>query len=253
MSVTSNGTLSRGGRPLKRLAESPRGKPLDVSDLRELGISSALAGYYVSAGWLRRLGRGIFARPGDELTLEGCLGVLARHIPGLHVGGKTALAWHGVVHNVAAVEVLVLWGDESTKLPNWFTQRFPNVRYVCRKLFDHELPLGFGIGEAPRVQSIFPTSSPERALLELLSGVGMEEGVEEARNIMEGLRNVRSDALGTLLRHCWRSKVVRLAMLWSRELGLAWAGHVPELAGGEWSHLYPDGTRLRLKLPPLKP
>jgi hypothetical protein len=38
-------------------------------DLAKLGISADLAVHYVGAGWLERLERGVFRRPG-ELTLS---------------------------------------------------------------------------------------------------------------------------------------------------------------------------------------
>ncbi len=75
---------------------TPRGAPVDLSTLSGLGISSALAHYYLSSGWLERLGRGVFALPNDTLELAPSINFLAKSIPGLHVGAKTALAWRGV-------------------------------------------------------------------------------------------------------------------------------------------------------------
>ena len=102
-----------------------RGKPLDTEDLAGLGIYPELAYRYVKSGWLERLGRGVFMFAGDQMQLDPCLEFLGRRTPGLHVGGKTALAWMGLRHNVAFRETLCLWGPRQTKLPPWFTQRFP--------------------------------------------------------------------------------------------------------------------------------
>jgi len=41
---------------------------------------------------------------------------------------------------------------------------------------------------------------PELGLLEMLSDVGVRQGVEEARNIMEGVRSLRPKVLATLLK-----------------------------------------------------
>ena len=94
-------------------------------------------------------------------------------------------------------------------------------------------------------------SVPERAILELLAEVGAEQGLEESRNIMEGLRSVRVDVLGTLLKHCPRVKVVRLCLSLAEELNLHWAAEVRKLVGsrgrGRWSTKLPDGTSLILK------
>ncbi|MCK5956849.1 AbiEi antitoxin N-terminal domain-containing protein, partial [Klebsiella pneumoniae] len=71
----------------------PRGAPLDTATLAGLGISAALAHEYVKAGWLEKLGRGVFMFAGDELQHNETLAFLEPRIPGLHVAAKTALAW----------------------------------------------------------------------------------------------------------------------------------------------------------------
>src|SRR5580658_7807804 len=101
----------------------PRGTPFDTQALAKLGISPALAHHYLTTGWLVRLGRGVFMFRNDNLQRDPCLKFLAQRIAGLHVGGKTALAWRGVRHNLATKEPLWLWGDSPTKLPLWFTGR----------------------------------------------------------------------------------------------------------------------------------
>jgi hypothetical protein len=224
---------------------------VDTARLRDLGISPALASHYVRAGWLTRLGRGMFMFPNDELAVAPTLAVLARHVPGLHVGGKTALAWRGIRHNVATREKLILWGQDSRPLPAWLTQRFAS-RYVARKLFDGALATDFGVQPLPETPHGPLVSVPERALLEMLSDVGTpHQGLEEARNIMEGVRTPRLDVLGTLLKHCTRIKVVRLCVQWAEESSLEWAAEARRLAGprgrGRWLTRLPDGTTLVLK------
>lgn len=244
--------LTNPNSPIKKLAGLPRGEPLDTALLRQVGISPALASHYVRAGWLTRLGRGVFMFPNDELAVNSTLVFLARHVPGLHVGGKTALAWRGIRHNVVGSrERLTLWGRDPRPLPGWFGQRFPS-RYVARKLFDAQLGADFGLQPLPESQNGPLVSVPERAILELLSEVGTpQQGLEEARNIMEGLRSPRLDVLGTLLQHCPRVKVVRLCIQWAEELSLEWAAEARRLAGprgrGRWLTRLPDGKTLVLK------
>lgn len=236
--------------PIKALAALPRGAPLDVAILKKVGVSSALASHYVRSGWLTRLGRGVFMFPTDVLQVGASIKFLARRLPGLHVGGKTALAWRGVRHNVGPRERLCLWGNVPGSLPPWFTKRFP-ARYVARKLFGPKLPSTFGLQPLPETPDGPVVSVPERALLELLSDVGVSQGLEEARNIMEGVRSPRLDVLGTLLKHCPRVKVVRLCVQWAEELKLDWAADARKLAGprgrGRWSSRLPDGSTLILK------
>jgi hypothetical protein len=77
------------------------GTPLTSEDLAARSISADLAVHYVRAGWLRRLARGVYCRPGDTLQLHPCLILLQRAVDGLHVGGKSALDWHGGRHYVS--------------------------------------------------------------------------------------------------------------------------------------------------------
>lgn len=188
--------------------------------------------------------------PQDVLQSGPSIKVLERHLPGLHVGGKTALAWRGIRHNVGPRERLELWGNLPGRLPAWFKQRFPG-RYVARKLFDASLAPGFGLQPLPETPNGPLVSVPERALLELLNEVGARQGIEEAKNIMEGVRSPRLDVLGTLLQHCPRVKVVRLCAQWAEELNLEWAAKARQLAGprgqGRWLSRMPDGTTLILK------
>ncbi len=243
-------TSSTPKNPIKALASVPRGAPLDVADLQSLGVSASLATYYVRAGWLARLGRGVFMFPGDQLNAAVSVRFLARRLPGLHVGGKAALAWRGVRHNVGPGERLLLWGEKVAALPPWFIERFPS-RYVSRHIFSSSLPSSFGLHPLPEALTGPDVSVPERAILELLAEVGAEQGLEESRNIMEGLRSVRVDVLGTLLKHCPRVKVVRLCLSLADELNLHWAAEVRKLVGsrgrGRWSTKLPDGTSLILK------
>jgi hypothetical protein len=93
-------------------------------------------------------------------------------------------------------------------------------------------------------------SVPERALLEMLTEVGVKQGVEEARNIMESVRALRLEVLTTLLEHCPRVKVQRLCVQWAEELNLNWATLARKsckLGTGRWSTKLKDGTILTLK------
>lgn len=229
----------------------PRGTPFDHQDLTKLGISSALAHHYAKSGWLVRLGRGVFMFPNDTLRQEDCLKFLARRVPGFHAGGKTALGWRGIRHNLPAREPLSLWGDRKARLPAWFQKLFP-ARYTARNPFFATLPKNFGLQPLPETPDGGLVSVPERALLEMLSEVGVHQGIEEARNIMEGARALRPEVLTTLLNHCRRVKVVRLCVGWAEELNLPWApaikkAHKKRSGKSRWTSRLKDGTILVLK------
>lgn len=237
----------------RALASLPRGAPLSIRSLQDRGLSAKQVGRLAESGWLRRLGRGVYLLPGDELNRDASLAWLVTQVPGLHVAGKTALGWRGVRHNLGLKERLVLWGDVPTTLPTWFIDTFP-AAYQATHLFDSTLPAAAGLASLPGGRSDLPVSAPERAVLELLSDIGKSQGLEEARHLVEGARSLRMDVLDTLLTHLKRIKVARLAHSLADELGLPWADlarrHSERLGGGpRWVSATKTGERLNLKRP----
>ena len=236
------------------LAQLPRGGPLGLEILAAHGITAKRASALVRSGWLLRLGRGAYGLPGDTLQRDVCLAFLAQQVPGLHVAGKTALAWRGVRHNLAFRETVVLWGDQATRLPRWL-DGVVQVRYRVAHIFDTELPAGLGLAPLAGGHPHLPVSAPERALLELLSETGSFEGLEEVRQLVESTRNLRPPLLDELLGHLTRIKVARLAARLAGELELPWADlaqrHSRRLGGGRrWVAVGRTGERLDLAATP---
>lgn len=221
------------------------GTPLTSEDLAALGVSADLAVHYARAGWLSRLARGVFRRPNDTLDLHACLLLMQRSIEGLHVGGKSALDWYGVRQYLSQQSVLNLYGWTTARLPNWFTERFP-AEYHRKRLFDeppndplHAGPFGKRDG-APRV------SVPERALLEMLSEVGVRQPLQEARELAESTYSLRADVLSDLLQRCTSVKTVRLCLQLGCELTLPWVAkldvtQLPTGSGRAWVSRSSDG------------
>lgn len=214
------------------------GAPVTSEDLTALRISADLAVHYVRAGWLTRLARGVFVRPDTPLDLYASLRVLERRVDGLHVGGKSALDWHGTRHNVAHQPELQLYGWVTGSLPSWFLTRFPS-RYSRLRLFD-ETPDRLLRVSRFRKQADAPlVSDPERAALELLSHVGVRQTLQEARDILEGTPSLRAAVLEELLTRCKQVKTVRLCLTLGRELKLPWASkldptRLPTGSGQRW-------------------
>jgi len=243
--------LSKKQNLLQRLQNSiPRESPFDTYTLKGLGISSALANYYVRSGWIIRLGRGMFSFPNVILDKYFSIKILSKDLSKIHVGGKTALAWHGFRHNIPARERIVLWGSDRGRLPDWFTKQFLS-RYVSKKIFDSSLPADFGLHPIPERPDGPLVSIPERALLELLSEIGQSEEVEESRNIFEMLFTLRASVLSTLLQQCTSVKVTRLCVKWAADLELPWATAARQaaqgsLGNGRWCGKLQDGSTLNL-------
>jgi hypothetical protein len=195
---------------------------LASEDLASLGISADLAVHYARSGWLTRLARGVYCRPNDTLALHPSLLLLQRKFLGLHVGGKSALDWYGVRQYVSQQPVVHLYGWAAGQLPSWFTERFP-AEYHRKRLFDERPDALLHVGPYEKRSGAPQVSSPERALLELLSEVGVRQSLQEARELVESTYNLRADVLRELLQKCKSVKTVRLCLQLGREGSMPWA------------------------------
>ncbi len=198
------------------------GTPLTSEDLAALGISADLAVHYVRAGWLTRLARGVYCSPNDTPALYPSLLLLQRRFDGLHVGGRSALDWYGLRQYVSQQPVLHLYGWKAARLPEWFTEHLP-AEYHRKRLFDEHPDALLHVGPFEKRSGAPQVSAPERALLELLSEVGVRQSLQEAREFVESAYSLRADVLRELLQHCTSVKTVRLCLQLGREGSLPWA------------------------------
>jgi hypothetical protein len=238
---------------IKRVqSDLPRGAPFDLHTLGALGVSPKLAADYAMNGWLVRLAQGVYAFPNDDFSVYGALLFLQQHVTGLHIGGKTALALHGIRHNLGR-ETLVVWGDTRYALPTWFNSRFPS-RYVYAKLFnwpDTKLPTKT-LATPPGLPDDLCVAVAERAVLEMLYDAGTRLSLEEARNVFDGLRSPRKELHGHLLACCTSVKTVRLFLTWARETRVVdvddLLARYPIHTGSDkrWMSRLPDGSLLSL-------
>ncbi len=235
--------LSERGRTKQLSKDLLPGVPVGRKWLAERAISPQLAYRYVQTGWLERVARGVFAKPGAPLDVEPSLRLLVETGCRVHVGGKSALAWQGHRHNLSlGGEALTLYRRKGRPLPGWFVTRF-RPETDSRQLFAEEAGQPAFVSEHPDHPGV-PVSEPERAVLELLSGVPARQGVEEAAQLVEGLVALRPAALQDLLSRCRSRKTVRLFLHFAR------ASSLPVLDRLAPEHL-PAGSSSRyvLKLP----
>ena len=221
------------------------GTPLTSEDLTALGISADLAVHYVRAGWLERLARGVYCRPNDPPALHPSIALLQRQFEGLHVGGKSALDWHGIRQYVSQRPVLHLYGWKAGRLPEWFTQRFP-AEYHRKRLFDERPDAPLHVRPFEDRKGAPLVSAPERALLEVLSEVGVRQPLQEARELVESSYSLRANVLRDLLKRCVSVKTVRLCLQLGRELSQPWfskldQSQVPKGSERPWVSRSADG------------
>lgn len=237
------------------LAHLPHGAPFSLATLKSLGVSTKLAAQYVKSGWLVRLGQGIYAFPGDPLDLERCLLLLQEIVPSLHIGGKRALALHGVRHFVEPAPEWQLWGASRFALPAWIQKRC-RARYVYTSLFKWEGDPSLEaltISSPPGVTEGLRVSVPERSVLEMLSEAGGAQDLEEAWQLFESLRNLRGPIQGRLLACCQSVKTKRLFLSWARKTGIVDADRliseykIDVGSPSRWMSRLKDGTLLTLK------
>lgn len=234
----------KSGSYLNQVTSLPAGHPVTLAHLKGMGVSEDLAGYYARSGWLTRVAQGLYTRPGT-LDLHASLKILELRISGCHIGGRTALAWHGIQHFVRPESPLDLYGWDSVRLPDWFAKTFPAV-YRRKRLFAETPESLVAVSRFGEADTAPLTSDPERGLLEMLSEVGPRQTLAEARTIMEGAYGLREDVLLNLLGRCTSVKAVRLCLLLSRELSLPFAdalfaAELPTKGKGAWVSKTPEG------------
>ena len=126
---------------------------------------------------------------------------------------------------VAQQPVLQLYGWAAGQLPPWFTERFP-AEYHRKRLFDEQPGDLLHVGPFEKRSGAAQVSAPERALLELLSDVGVRQPLQEARELVESAYSLRADVLRELLQRCTSVKTVRLCLQLGREGALPWAARL---------------------------
>ena len=208
--------MTRNARPQRRkinqrLVSAPSGAVLTSAWLKREGISSRLADYYASAGWLHRIGDGAFTARPDAPTWVGAVFGLQQQSKSFHPGGRTALELAGLAHflPVGAAYPVYLFSRTTDRLPEWF-KRLPlagRVQHVSTNFLPQEL----GLREHREGELVVKVSAPERAALEFLQRLSLDDaGYEHANLVFEGLGTLRPDVVQSLLEACTSVKVKRL-------------------------------------------
>lgn len=203
----------------------PVGTVAISSWLENQGIYQQLAYSYEHSGWLKKVGRGAFARWSDSLTWPGGVYALQKQlkIP-VHVGGRTALELQGYAHFLPLGQggPVYLFGVPGHALPSWF-KNFNwghRVEFKVPQLFKDKAKLGLTTHSFGNFE--VQVSSPERAVMELLHLLPAEQDFEEAVSLMEGLRTLRPKLVQELLEKCRSIKVKRIFLALAERGKHAW-------------------------------
>ncbi len=192
------------------------GLPMTTSDLTKIGIGSDSLTRFVQKGYLKRVGRGAYCLPNDNITDAGAAAVLLRENPGVHVGGRVALMWQGIRHNISFRYVIGLYGTERLQFPPW-AKSFDLTYQRLNGFFDFSDEEGRELDRDTLSVPItapfnLTCSEPERAFLEYLNDVCQHQDgtIEEAINLGDSLMYPRIKVLGPLLHRCQSVQVKRL-------------------------------------------
>jgi len=195
----------------QRLNAAPAGAVLTSAWLKGQGISSRLADYYASSGWLHRVGDGAFTVQPEPPTWLGAVFGLQQKSKSFHPGGRTALELSGLAHFLPLGDAhpVYLFGRAGDRLPAWFKGLpwFSRVRHVSTNFLPQEL----GLREHREGALTVTVSAPERAALEFLQHLTLDDaGYEHATLVFEGLGTLRPGLVQSLLEACASIKVKRL-------------------------------------------
>jgi len=193
--------------------------------LKTQGAYQQLVHQYEKSGWMQRIGQGAYVRAGDTVEWSGGLYALQEHLKlPVHGGAKTALQMQGYAHFVPMGKggFISLFGTSGTRLPTWFQQYDwgTELRYTATKLFADD-PTS-ALTKKQLATYAVTVSAPERAIMEVLYLVPMEESFEEAGLLMEGLTTLRPRLVQSLLEQCRSVKVKRLFMFLAEACNHAW-------------------------------
>ena len=207
----------------QRLNAAPAGAVLTSAWLKRQGISSRLADYYASSGWLHRVGEGAFTvQPGAPAWLGAVFG-LQQKSTSFHPGGRTALELSGLAHFLPLGDAypVYLFSRTGDRLPAWF-KRLPWVGRV-QHVGTNFLPQELGLREHREGGFSVTVSAPERAAFEFLQHLTLDDpGYEHANLVFEGLGTLRPDLVQLLLESCASIKVKRLFLHLAEKHAHAW-------------------------------
>ncbi|MBF9052072.1 hypothetical protein GTA62_19185 [Roseobacter sp. HKCCD9010] len=227
-------TTGRAQNLKKVLDAVPSGYLVDAKWLTAHGIAYESFRDYVNRGWLERVYRGVFRRPGpiraksNTLDWETCI-LSLQHIMGhnAHVGGMTALSRQGYDHYLRLGHTAPVWiyGDKN---PPWLGKLPLNATIIQRKRTLFADPkLGVTSDKTLSVDSTpwdwqLRISTPERAIMEAIEELPDHESFHNLDVVFEGLTTLRPKLLTALLHSCKKIKVRRIFFVFADRHDHSW-------------------------------
>ncbi len=190
------------------------------------GISPQLAKRYVESGWIESIGQGAYKRPHEKVEWTGALLTLQTQTKiSVHLGGPSALAFHGASHYVRlGNETIFLFSPLKVHLPKWFTAyNWGHALAPIRTIF---LPDDLGVSLYSYHEMKIRISTVERAILECLYLSPKQVDLLECYQIAQGLQGLRPKLMQSLLEVCGSIKVKRLFLFMAEKANLPVMRHL---------------------------
>lgn len=201
---------------------APRSQPVGLRYFAELEIDARQVGELVKRGWLRQLSEDAYLLRGDQPGIDGTIAYLQAYTSNLHVGGRTALEWHRMMHHLRFRDRIDLWGRGYCNIPGWAVERLV-CSYYSLALFDARMDESYGLKPLAWRHPQVLVSVPERAILEYMSVSLDLVLVEDVRAIIGSLRNIRLNILQELVDCCSRRDVVWGLKFLAEDEDISWA------------------------------
>jgi len=209
----------------QKIEQIPEGVVVNRAWLKDMNINRPLVDYYLRSGYLERVARGVYRRPGDPLKWQHLVYSLQVLGSMVHVGGRTALELKGRAHYLPLGEKERIHLYCTEKLPKWLFKINLPTEFVehNKKLFKYgNTDTGINTILFGSWDWKINISSPERAIIEMISDIPNEESFSMVDLIMEGAANLRPDLVTSLLVKCKNIKTKRLFLWFAEKYNYHW-------------------------------
>jgi hypothetical protein len=201
-----------------------RGTVKTVTALKRSRITYELIKRYKKSCWIESLGDGAYKLYNDLVEWQGALYAIQEQLElSIHPGGKTSLELQGYSHYLTdKIRQVFLFGYRGEKLPRWFKNHTwqVNIQYTANQLFPENAVVGLTKYKYRDFE--ITISTPERAILEMLSHFPEYHSFDECYKILENLATLRPQLCQDLLAICQSIKVKRMFLFIAEHVGHSW-------------------------------
>ena len=176
---------------------------------------------------IKKLGGGAYIKAKDKLNWQSAIFTAQKELKlPFHVAGQTALEMQGSGHfvKVGKKAPVYIVKREKARVPIWLKTNDWGVvfHFKTSSLFPSDL----GLIKYNRSKFHFILSSRERAIMEMINQLDLQDSFETLERYFEGLLNLRTSLVQKLLENCSSIKVKRVFLYMADKLELPIIKHL---------------------------